>query len=89
MTEGWKASVASIIGSPLSLRVTKIEWYNPVAQGDTVTIIDPGDGHDLVDFTCEVAGQSQIIDWNANPILWRDFEVSQISSGTLKIWVKY
>ena len=86
MPEGWKAEVASSLGSPLMLKILKIEWYSPVAEGDTVNIQDPENGLDLLDFTCETAGQSQIVDFTARPLLWRDFNVYHISSGTIKIW---
>ena len=86
-TEGWKAEVATTLGSPLTLLVTKVEWLSPVTIGDKVIILDTSQlTTNLLDYTCEVALQSQIFDWTARPIRWRDFQVTQIDSGTLKIW---
>jgi len=86
-SEGWKAEVAATLGSPLTLMVTKVEWYKPVTIGDQVKILDTSQAStDLLDFTCETALQSQVMDWTARPILWRDFQVTQIDSGVLKIW---
>ena len=86
MASGYKALVASSLGTLSTLRIDKIYWENPLTAGDTVTIIDPQDSIAMLPLRCEVAGQSQVIDWSARPKLWRDFQVSQISSGTLYIY---
>jgi tRNA A37 threonylcarbamoyladenosine synthetase subunit TsaC/SUA5/YrdC len=86
MTSGYKASVASSLGTLSTLRIDKIYWENPGTIGDTATIIDPQNLATMFALRCEVANQSQVIDWSARPKLWRDFQVSQISSGTLYIY---
>lgn len=88
MTQGYKASVASSLGSPLTLIVEKIYWFNPANIGDLVDIGDPISGLTLLNLRCEVADQSQVIDWTSNPRLWQDFEVGTISSGTLYIYTR-
>ena len=81
----YKAAVAAVPnqGSPIELRVARVEYYAPAAVGDTALIIDPASGRELVKFTCEVALQSQILPINE---LWSDFAVVQLTSGTLKIF---
>ena len=86
MTESWKMEVANSLGSPLTLQIVKVEYYKPVTIGDTVTIVNASNGQNLLDFTCEVALQSQIVDFTAKPLLWSDFSVTRIDSGILKIW---
>ena len=66
----------------------KIEWLSPVTIGDTIIIGDPISGLELAKFVCEVALQSQILDWTANPRIWQDFEINSVPSGTLKIWTR-
>jgi hypothetical protein len=74
------------LGSFTYLLIEKVYWMTPVTIGDTVSITDPDTGNVLLNLRCEVAGQSQIIDWTAKPKRWRDFIVGQISSGTLWIY---
>jgi hypothetical protein len=74
-------------GTLTTLKITKVLWHNPGAVGDTVTFGDPISGRTLLVLTCEVAGQSQIIDWTASPVLWSDFEMTQTGSGTGIIYV--
>lgn len=87
MTQGWKASVASTLGSSLGgLRIRTVYWDNPAAVGDTVSIIDPSSSITILAMRCNSTGAPQIIDWEASPERWRDFEVNTISSGTLYIY---
>lgn len=81
----YKAAVAASLGANWVLRVTKIYWYNPIIAGDVALIIDPASGQNLERLRCEAANQSQIIDWSANPKIWRDFAVVQLDSGILEI----
>lgn len=89
MTQSYKSlsnTVGSGLGSFTYLLIEKIIWESPVTVADKVLITDPDDGAVLLPLTCEVSGQSQIIDWTAKPKRWRDFEVSEINSGTLYIY---
>ena len=81
----YKAAVAALPnqGSPIELRVARVEYYAGTAIGDTALIIDPASGRELAKFTCEVVLQSQIMPINQ---LWSDFAVVQLNSGTLKIF---
>jgi hypothetical protein len=88
MTQGYKASVASQIGTLFTLKIEKVYWFNPQNVGDTVDIGDPVSGETILDLRCEVANQSQIFDWTANPRILADFQVGQISSGTLYIYTR-
>jgi hypothetical protein len=87
MLTSWKAQIAASNGTFYDLRIEKIEWKSPVtATTDTFSIEDQN-AFNLLQGTCEVAGQSQIWDWTAKPKRWRDFTVNQISSGVLWIWL--
>ena len=74
-------------GTLTVLKVTKVYWFNPGSVGDTVTFGDPISGKTLLALRCEVANQSQIIDWTADPQIWQDFEMTQTGSGTGTIYV--
>jgi hypothetical protein len=80
----FKAAVAAVLGTLFTLRVARVEFYQPTAVGDTAIIIDPASGKEWLKFTCETALQSQILPVNE---LWSDFAVDQINSGTLKIFL--
>lgn len=82
----YKAAVAASLGTLINLRIEKIYFFNPTAIGDTALIIDPASGATLARLRCEVANQSQIIDWTAKPKMWADFAVSELDSGTLYIY---
>lgn len=82
----YKTAVTASVGTLFSFRVMKVYWENPGTIGDVVTIGDPASGMTLLNLRCEVAGQSQVVDWTAFPVLWRDFSIDTISSGTLYIY---
>lgn len=84
----YKAAVASILGTLFTLRVEKIYWFQPATVGDEALIINPQSGQTLLRLRCEVAGQSQVIDWTANPKLWQDFGVNQLDSGSIEIYTR-
>lgn len=88
MAQGYKASVAASLGTLFTLKVEKVYWKSPVAQNDQVTIGDPASGLTLLNLNCESAGQSQIVDWTADPKIWRDFEINRFDSGTLYIYTR-
>lgn len=75
-------------GTLTTLKVEKVYWFNPLTVGDIVDIGDPVSGLTLLNLRCEVANQSQIIDWTSNPKLWQDFQIDEFSSGTLFIYCR-
>ena len=81
----YKAAVAANTtqGSPITLRVARVEWFSPATVGDQAVIIDPASGKEWLRMKCEVALQSQI--WPVNE-LWSDFAVVQLDSGVLKLF---
>lgn len=74
-------------GTLTTLKISKIYWENPGAIGDVVSFGDPNSGLVLLVIRCEVANQSQLIDWSASPVLWNDFEMTQTGTGTGTIYV--
>jgi len=88
MAQSYKAAVAATLGTLFTLRVEKIYWFNPAAIGDVVNIGDPISGLTLLNLRCEVANQTQVIDWTPNPRLWQDFEIDTFGSGTLYIFCR-
>ena len=68
-------------------RVTKVLWDNPTAVGHTFSIAAT-DGTVLLSGTCSVADQDIPYDFNDAPVTWKDFQLTQISSGTLYIWYR-
>lgn len=86
MGSSFKASLPAVnVG--VYLRVEKIIWESPATIGDQLVIEDP-QGNVLFPATCEVAGQSQIFDWVANPKIWSDFQVTTLGSGTVYIYLR-
>jgi hypothetical protein len=73
------------LGSFQTVILKKIEWLSPANPGDTANIVDPTTGNIIQPFTCETAGQSQLIDWSPRPLRVSDFAVPVISSGELVI----
>lgn len=86
MASGYKALTASTLGTLRTVRITKIYWENPASVGDTVNIEDPSSLITIANLRCDTANISQVLDWTARPLLVADFQVSQISSGTLYIY---
>jgi hypothetical protein len=82
----FQASLPVINQRPYIL-VEKVLWESPVTPGDAVSIVD-SQGNVLLPLTCEVASQSQIVDWSAHPKIWRDFQVTTLTSGTLYIYLR-
>lgn len=88
MAQGYKAAVASSLGSLFTLKIDKVYWESPVTVGDKVTIVDPDNGNVILDLTCDVAGKSQWVDWTAHPKLVANFRVAVIGSGTLYVYTR-
>ena len=92
MASGWRslntmngASAGS--GRNYGFRVESLVWVGPSTAGHTFSIIDPNDSTVLAQGTCGVAGA----DVSYNDFFsktWRDFKVSQISSGKLLIYYR-
>jgi len=67
-------------------RIKKIVWVNPAANGDTYTVTD-GNGNTISTGVCVTASvglpQTNLLDQ-----LTEDLQVTQLSSGTLLIYVE-
>lgn len=85
---GYKTLTASALGTLRTLIVEKLYWENPATIGDSFTIGDPISGLVLAAFRCEVANQSQLLDWTSNPKMWQDFAIDAFPSGTLYIYTR-
>ena len=86
MSTSYKASVLSTLGSLFTIRIAKIRWLAPQNAGDTLLIIDPQDGTELVRLVGQQSAtatlkQDVVEDFLAAPKIWRDFQVVQIDSG--------
>jgi len=81
----YKAAVAATLGSLFTLRVEKWYWRTPANVGDICLVIDPANGVERLRLRCEVAGQSILVDWTANPKIMSDFAIVQFDSGELEI----
>ena len=88
LATSYKTATASSLGTLRTLMIEKVYWENPLNVGDTITIGDPNSGQALLVLRCEVANQSQLIDWTANPKLWIDFEINAFPSGTLYLYTR-
>jgi hypothetical protein len=75
-------------GTLTTLLIEKAEWNNPANVGDTITIGDPQSGATLLQMRCEVAGSAILVDWQANPRLWLDWELNAMPSGTLYLFTR-
>lgn len=88
MLSSYKSSVASTLGTLFVLRIEKLYWEDAITTGDRVRIIDPQSGNELASFYNVANGSNYVVDYTPNPRLWADFRVSQIDSGTLKIYTR-
>lgn len=86
MAASFKASLPAVNQYPY-LKIEKIYWEQPSHVGDTFQI-EGLDGSIIASGQCGVAGVDQSLDWTANPKVWSDFRVSQLSSGTLLIYLR-
>lgn len=83
-----KGVITGAYGTLQTLIIEKIYWENPGTIGDSISIGDPLSGAVLLLLHCEVANQSQLIDFTSNPKLWQDFEIDAFPSGTLYIYTR-
>jgi hypothetical protein len=88
MPSSYKAATLAAFGAFQTVRIQKVYWENPINIGDAMQIVDPTSSMVILPLRCEVAGQSQVVDWTPQPRLVSDFIVNQISSGTLYIYLK-
>lgn len=101
MAQGWKslqtlntASLPStrqqLSGAVLAqpgIQVVNIVWTGFTAAGHTFAIVDPNDGTQLFNGQAGTTLIDQQYIWD-NSVKWRDFKLSQISSGTLLIYYR-
>lgn len=83
----YKAAIAATLGSPSTLLISKIYWFDPTTIGDQVLLTNPQSGQNIIRLRCEVAGQSQVVDWSTRPKLLQDFAIPQLDSGVLYIYI--
>jgi hypothetical protein len=88
----YKAAVASILGSLFVVRVNKVLWTSPKNAGDTLLIIDPQSGNNLLRMVAVLpysgapAAVPQVQDY-VPAKLWSDFAVDQIDSGVAELFM--
>jgi hypothetical protein len=87
MSQGYKASTLSALGSFQYLRVEKILWETPLNVGDQMVIEDLIAGNILATLTCDTANVSQCLDWTPKPRRWADFQLTKLSSGTVYLYL--
>lgn len=84
----YKAAVVASQGVFVNCIVEKWYWEAPTAVGDQVVIIDPQSGAEKLRLRCELALQSQVVDWTAHPKQFSDFAAIQMDSGRLYIYMR-
>jgi hypothetical protein len=87
MVSGFKTLTLTSLGAFQITRIEKIYWENPVTIADNVTIINPNSGITIINLRCEVSGQAILVDWTPRPRLVADFQVSEIDSGVLWLYL--
>lgn len=90
MTSSFKALLQAALDngySPSTLRISKIVWHAPALAGDTYQITD-GSGTVLFEGIAVGPNTDVVLDFNVNPKLVRDFQLTQISSGSLLIYTR-
>jgi hypothetical protein len=84
MATGHQVAVSAQAGNTVPVYVKRISWVGPTTAGDTVTIIDPISSTIL--FTAKAAtadiGRTLVFEVHKP---WRDYQVTVLSSGTLRI----
>ena len=86
MTQGYKPSTNTVLGTHQLLRVEKILWETPLTPGDQI-IFEDDLANVLAVLTCDTANVPQCLDWTAKPKLWRDFTLTKISSGVIYLYL--
>lgn len=103
MASGWRAlqtlntgnqpvtlqQVSGAVTRQLGITVSQVVWTGMTAQAHTFSIIDPNDSTILLQGTAGSALTDQFYAFNDAAIPWRDFKVSQLSSGTIMIWYRF
>jgi hypothetical protein len=84
MSSGYQTAIGSVAGNRMPIRPTMIVWHNPTTVGDTFSIIDPVTSNVMFQGVCSVAKQQQSFTLSGKP--WKDFQLNQISSGTVMIY---
>lgn len=82
----YKAATAAVQGTLNTLLVKKIVWEAPTTAADQVHIIDPT-GRTLYQQISPSTGVGDSQDFSARPLMWTDFSVIQLDSGTLFIYL--
>ena len=102
MASGWRAlqtlntgnlpanaqQVSGSVTRQWGIEVVKVQWTGMTAAGHTFSIIDPNDSTILLQGQAGTTLTDQLYDLAGNASKWRDFKLSQISSGILFIWYR-
>ena len=83
MAQSYKAAILAASGSFNVLLVKNILWQGAGAAGDKITITDGG-AVTLLNLVAQGANIPQEVTFFP-PVIWRDFQVTLINSGTLSI----
>jgi len=68
------------------IRIIQVIWTGMTAAGHTFSIQDPLSGVILLQGQAGTTLADQLYDTSKYQANWRDFQLTQISSGTLQIW---
>lgn len=102
MALGWRAnqtlnqgnmpSTAQQLSGPVArqtgVTVNQVLWTG-MSLGATFTIIDPGDSTVLLQGVAGATLGDQFYTFNESPRTWRDWQVNQLSNGTILIWYRF
>lgn len=102
MASGWRAlqtlnpgnqpATAQQLSGPVTrqqgIRVSQVVWTGMTAQAHTFSILDPNDSTILLTGVAGASLVDQIYPFNDAPMQWRDFKLSQITSGIILIWYR-
>jgi len=67
------------------IRVKKVYWFNPTTSGHDFSINDGSTDNVLLEGQAEANNGSQNFDFDP-PVLWKNFAVPTLTSGTLYIY---
>ena len=85
MGSGYQAAISAAAGNRIPVFVKSIVWVGPVTSGDTFTIIDPASSTVLFEAKAAATDVGTTKQFIINR-MWGDFELSQISSGTVLVF---
>lgn len=87
MASGWRA-LQTLATKQIGIRPTRVLWTGMAATGHTFSIVDPNDGTVLLQGQAGNTLTDQEYFTDSFAATWRDFKLSQISSGNLLVWYR-